>query len=558
MGISYILDIVIGLFFIYLIASLLASEIQELITTILQWRSIHIKQAIEGLLSGNQITGKEFKEEFKKAQNLTDAIYKNSLIKDLNHETKGVLGGIWNRISQVFAIVGIFNKKRSDQASGPSYISNQVFSSSFLETLQIPILTKVLTRLRLEDFITRNYVGDKEGFNTRKKQILLDYEDGKRSFSNVLDAIAEAAYSTHKKLFNAIFGEGETFDDKNLGLSAQRREFLLKELTPSLLEIIRLVLFYRDRKIKEIIKNSENTPIEKSKFRQGLKAFLEFSSGCINQIFGWQKTTEDSTLNELIKNDPYFKDFIVEFLRLEQKFSDNEEIKKIQNKVDELIKKSSFSIPKPLQYSLYDLARRSQLKVEQVEKQLQHFHTEVEDWFNQSMDRANGVYKRNAKLVAFLIGFAIAIAGNVDTLHVVDRISKEQTLRDSLSLSANTIVANGKSLDDNTIQQLKKASEKISLPIGWEGEKDEKGNNININIFDKIKNKVSSTPFTLLGWVISAIAISMGSSFWFDLLGKFINVKNIGKIPNPTSSSSSSSSNSSSGSSSSSSSNSSS
>jgi len=209
-----------------------------------------------------------------------------------------------------------------------------------------------------------------------------------------------------------------------------------------------------------------------------------------------------------------------------------------------------------LQYSLYDLAGRSQLKVEQVEKQLQHFQTEVEDWFNQSMDRASGVYKRNAKLVAFLIGFAIAIAGNVDTLHVVDRISKEQTLRESLSLSANTIVANGKSLDDNTIQQLKNASEKISLPIGWENEKGNNTNNgNNINIFDKIKNKVSSTPLTLLGWVISAIAISMGSSFWFDLLGKFINVKNIGKIPNPNSSSSSSSSNSSSGSSSSSSSN---
>jgi hypothetical protein len=59
MGISYLLDIVIGLFFIYLILSLLASELQELITTILQWRAIHVKESIEGLLSGNETQSKE-------------------------------------------------------------------------------------------------------------------------------------------------------------------------------------------------------------------------------------------------------------------------------------------------------------------------------------------------------------------------------------------------------------------------------------------------------------------------------------------------------------------
>jgi len=245
MGISYILDIVIGLFFIYLIASLLASEIQELIATILQWRAIHIKQSIDGLLSGNNST------EFRSAQNLADKIYENPLIKGLNHEAKGWLGWIGSTIPKLFGLFGVFGLWRDKQGSGPSHISNQVFATSFLEALQIPILTKLLIRLRLEEFIRSNYVGDKEGFNTRKKQILLDYEDGKRSFSNVLDAIAEAAYSTHKKLFNAIFGEGETFDDKNLGLSAQRREFLLKELTPSLLEIIRLVLLYRESKIQK-------------------------------------------------------------------------------------------------------------------------------------------------------------------------------------------------------------------------------------------------------------------------------------------------------------------
>ena len=38
-----------------------------------------------------------------------------------------------------------------------------------------------------------------------------------------------------------------------------------------------------------------------------------------------------------------------------------------------------------------------------------------------------------------------------------------------------------------------------------------------------------------MGWALSAIAISMGAPFWFDILGKVINVRNTG--PKPTSSS---------------------
>jgi hypothetical protein len=38
-----------------------------------------------------------------------------------------------------------------------------------------------------------------------------------------------------------------------------------------------------------------------------------------------------------------------------------------------------------------------------------------------------------------------------------------------------------------------------------------------------------------MGWALTAIAVSMGAPFWFDLLGKVINVRNTG--PKPASSS---------------------
>lgn len=46
---------------------------------------------------------------------------------------------------------------------------------------------------------------------------------------------------------------------------------------------------------------------------------------------------------------------------------------------------------------------------------------------------------------------------------------------------------------------------------------------------------IASKPIDLLklliGWIVSGLAISMGAPFWFDLLGKIMNVRNSGSKP---------------------------
>lgn len=54
MNFPAMLDVAIGLFFIYLILSLLASGIQELIATVLEWRAKQLKEAIKILLGDNK------------------------------------------------------------------------------------------------------------------------------------------------------------------------------------------------------------------------------------------------------------------------------------------------------------------------------------------------------------------------------------------------------------------------------------------------------------------------------------------------------------------------
>jgi hypothetical protein len=54
MNFPAMLDVAIGLFFIYLTLSLLVSGIQELIATVLEWRAKQLKEAIQIILGDNE------------------------------------------------------------------------------------------------------------------------------------------------------------------------------------------------------------------------------------------------------------------------------------------------------------------------------------------------------------------------------------------------------------------------------------------------------------------------------------------------------------------------
>jgi hypothetical protein len=41
--------------------------------------------------------------------------------------------------------------------------------------------------------------------------------------------------------------------------------------------------------------------------------------------------------------------------------------------------------------------------------------------------------------------------------------------------------------------------------------------------------------FNVVGWLLTAVAVSLGAPFWFDLINKFVNIRMVGQKP-PTAS----------------------
>ena len=188
-------------------------------------------------------------------------------------------------------------------------------------------------------------------------------------------------------------------------------------------------------------------------------------------------------------------------------------------------------MPESLKRSLSILAQRAETGGGDTQQQLERFQKEVEIWFDQSMQRASGVYKRNARGVAILLGTAIALAANADTINIINRLSKDSMLRSTVNLYAKQLVeknANTK-LDNLTnltkVQnQVDRALDNVALPFGW-------GEANRLELDSQGKLFLPAAMAKLLGWILSGVAISMGASFWFEALNKIINIRNAGKKP---------------------------
>ncbi|MGB7441869.1 MAG: hypothetical protein WA919_12430 [Coleofasciculaceae cyanobacterium] len=193
-----------------------------------------------------------------------------------------------------------------------------------------------------------------------------------------------------------------------------------------------------------------------------------------------------------------------------------------------------------LKYNLTALARKAKSKAQNTKEQVQQLEREIANWFDSSMARVSGVYTRNAKGVALLIGLVIALAANADTVYIVKSLANEQTIRSTVTQVADQIVApNSEALSclnaaENKEQALKCTTDirdevnlilnDISpLPIGW-------------NLSEPFKKQFGIFNFqslgeALIGWILSGVAIAMGAPFWFEILSKVINVRNAGKKP---------------------------
>jgi hypothetical protein len=148
----------------------------------------------------------------------------------------------------------------------------------------------------------------------------------------------------------------------------------------------------------------------------------------------------------------------------------------------------------------------------------------VENWYDDTMERASGAYKRRAQLVIAFIGFGLCVGLNVDSLMIIHELWNDEALRVAVVTEAQREVAASGATDNcKDKEALNCVTTSIRAanmpPIGW------------------AQQGVRACPvnwdwlWKLLGILISSVAIAMGAPFWFGLLNKIVNLRLTGSPP---------------------------
>jgi len=190
--------------------------------------------------------------------------------------------------------------------------------------------------------------------------------------------------------------------------------------------------------------------------------------------------------------------------------------------------------------------------VENIEAEVQKAKTAFQKQYDEIMDRASGWYKKNVQLSLLIIGLAIGLAFDADTFKIYGNLTMYPDDRQQLlelaeafiddeqypdyapSQDSLTNVAPSDTAGLSEIIKLRKTAEGIlleqlnTLPsplgLGWEKSLAEQ--------YNEAEKKWLMVISKLGGWLITALAVSLGAPFWFDLLQKVIQIRSAGKRPN--------------------------
>jgi len=176
-------------------------------------------------------------------------------------------------------------------------------------------------------------------------------------------------------------------------------------------------------------------------------------------------------------------------------------------------------------------------------KNYDELKSNLEKWYNDYMDRVSGWYKNRMQWFLFLIGLVLAIGANVDTIRLTKDLYHNQILTTQLSGAADQYIQNHKTLSTTdsltalvkNIDQAYNTLKLYQLPVGWKSVPEYtdlwKASSANHTVPGMIWEVIWKVVSKSFGWLITAVAISFGAPFWFDLLGKLVDLRKAGKKP---------------------------
>jgi hypothetical protein len=166
--------------------------------------------------------------------------------------------------------------------------------------------------------------------------------------------------------------------------------------------------------------------------------------------------------------------------------------------------------------------------LDSAENDLSSFKKGIGDWYERSMDRVSGWYKRYVQKWLLGLSLGLAVVCNVDTIHIIRALSSDPKLLAETVNQAGAAEPAPSPTEDATqavSQVINKANiamnnlTSVGVPIGWSQSQ--------WQYLCDPGHLVSA----FLGWFLTGLAASLGAPFWFDTLQRFVNIRSNGRSP---------------------------
>jgi hypothetical protein len=208
--------------------------------------------------------------------------------------------------------------------------------------------------------------------------------------------------------------------------------------------------------------------------------------------------------------------------------------------LDEL-KKNIYCLNEDLRRTLLPLIEYAEIIEVDPDKRVAQVRQNIDQWYLTTIDRASGWYKNRVQKIGLVVGFLVAILLNADTINIIQILWTDTAVSQGMvevaqdttqKVVSQGLVEGAQDLAQQTAPlaplEVTKKLGTVNFPLGWSSLRNSDG------LLD-FKNANLGTPIGVLskfmGLLITALAISVGSSIWFDILNRLINLRSTGVKP---------------------------
>jgi hypothetical protein len=140
----------------------------------------------------------------------------------------------------------------------------------------------------------------------------------------------------------------------------------------------------------------------------------------------------------------------------------------------------------------------------------------LESWYDASMDRVSGWYKRSTQIIVFLVALFMAGVLNVDAIGIANFLQHNDHARLAIVNKASAAVATGAPRQEG--ERASAVLDTLDLPIGWPADFAFPS--------DWYKwDRFTQGVLVFAGWMLTALAATLGAPFWFDTLNRIMVIR---------------------------------